>query len=334
MYKFALVGCGNIAHRHAENINRVGKLTAVCDIVTGKANALAEKYKARAYYSINELLDNEESADVVVICTPNGLHAEQSIKALQRLKHVLCEKPMCITAEEAQRMIDAADSSHKKLYIVKQNRFNPPVQFVKRLLDEKKLGRLLGFQLNCFWNRPQQYYQDSWRGSKVLDGGLLYTQFSHFIDLLYWFLGDVDDVSGYKKNSGLRSHFELEDMGVANLKMKNGVLGNIHYTINSYKKNLEGSFTIFGEKGSVKIGGQYLNIIEWQSLEEEGHYSNESTVGANDYGFYTGTMSNHHLVYDEFIKALNHEPDSLPSPDEAIKTIEIIEKIYRNSKEF
>jgi UDP-N-acetyl-2-amino-2-deoxyglucuronate dehydrogenase len=333
MYKFAIIGCGRIAHRHAENILRIGELVAVCDTEQKKADKFAAHYTSKAYYSIDDLLKKEKEVDVISVCTPNGLHAEHSIKSLQGGKHVLCEKPMCIAMEAAWSMMDTAHFFRRKLFIVKQNRFNPPVQFVKKLLEENKLGKIFSFQVNCLWNRPQEYYDGGWRGSGDLDGGLLYTQFSHFIDLLYWFLGDVEEVTGYKKNFGLRSNLNFEDSGIALLKMKNGSIGTINYTINSYKKNVEGSLALIGEKGSIKIGGQYLNTIEWQSLEEELHFDNHSTTNANDYGFYTGSMSNHDKVYDEFIKALDNAPNSLPKPAEALKTIEIIRKIYKASEE-
>lgn len=333
MYKFGIIGCGRIAHRHAENIMRVGKLVAVCDIEKHKADEFAGVYNSKAWYSIDELLKNEKEIDVLCVCTPNGLHAEHAIKSLQCGKHVLCEKPMCIAMEAAWSMIDTAYFFRKKLYIIKQNRFNSPVQFVKKLLNDKSLGSILSFQINCFWNRPQQYYDGGWRGAKSLDGGLLYTQFSHFIDLLYWFLGEVDEVKGYTKNCGLRSHLEFEDTGTAILKMKSGAIGNLNYTINSFKNNIEGSFSLFGEKGSIKIGGQYLNTIEWQNLDESIPYEEVQITNANDYGFYTGSMSNHHKVYDEFINALDNKPNNLPKPAEALKTIEIIRKIYKESGE-
>lgn len=333
MYKFAIIGCGRIAHKHAENILRVGQLLAVCDIDEEKVNGFAATYNARPYLSVDDVLKLEKDVDVISVCTPNGLHAEHSIKSLQAGKHVLCEKPMCLAMEAAWSMMDTAHFFRRKLFIVKQNRFNAPVQFVKNILDEGKLGKILSFQLNCFWHRPQEYYDGGWRGTKALDGGLLYTQFSHFIDLLYWFVGEVDKVQGYKKNNSLRTHLQFEDTGVANLKMKNGALGNINYTINSYKHNTEGSFTLFGEKGTVKIGGQYLNTIEWQSLDDNIIFKTDILQTANDYGFYTGSMSNHHMVYDELIKALNNEANSLPKPREAVKTIEIIHKIYKASED-
>ncbi|HEY6954999.1 MAG TPA: Gfo/Idh/MocA family oxidoreductase, partial [Flavisolibacter sp.] len=220
MYSFGLIGCGNISHRHAENMKRVGTLSAVCDVIPGKADKLAAQFNCKAYYSIDDLLLNSEDIDVIVICTPNGLHAEHSVKALVKGKHVLCEKPMCLTTPDGNRMIKTAEAQGKKIFVVKQNRYNEPVQYVKKLLEANKLGRIFSFQVICFWNRPQAYYSNSWKGSKNLDGGILYTQFSHFVDILYWTLGNVQKLSGIKGNFKGRSHFEIEDTGVAVLEME------------------------------------------------------------------------------------------------------------------
>ncbi|HVG12519.1 MAG TPA: Gfo/Idh/MocA family oxidoreductase, partial [Flavisolibacter sp.] len=171
MYKFALIGCGRIAPRHAENIAAHGALIAVCDTDKARADLFAERYNARPYYSIDHLLESEPSFDILSICTPNGLHAEHSIKALQAGKHVVCEKPMCILPVAAFSMMDTAHFFRRRLFVVKQNRYNEPVVFVKKLLAEQKLGTILSFQINCFWNRPQQYYTGDWRGSQELDGG-------------------------------------------------------------------------------------------------------------------------------------------------------------------
>ncbi|MCW3074012.1 MAG: oxidoreductase [Flaviaesturariibacter sp.] len=331
MYKFAIVGCGRIAARHAEQIAAVGKLVAVCDVVIEKANSFAEKFGANVYTSLDELLEMEKDVSIICVCTPNGLHAEHSIKSLQNGRHVLCEKPLCLTSSAAWSMMDTAHFFRRKLFIVKQNRYNEPVVFVKKLLEENKLGQILSFQINCFWNRPQQYYTGDWRGTKELDGGLLYTQFSHFIDLLYWFLGDIETVAAHAKNNGLREHFSIEDTGAVLLQMKNGALGTINYTVNSFEKNSEGSFAIFGEKGSVKIGGQYLNTIEWFHTEDKISYPEQEAGKPNDYGFYTGSMSNHHRVYEDLIKALENQKNNLPEIREAVKTVEMIEKIYKCS---
>lgn len=327
-YQFALIGCGSVAGRHAANINRVGTLAAVCDIVPEKADAFAKDYHAKAYYSIDELLRNEKDIAIVSICTPNGLHAEHAIKSLQAGKHVLCEKPMCISSVAGWQMIDTAYHFQKKLFVVKQNRFNPGVQLLKQLLTENKLGTIYSFQINCFWHRPQAYYTGGWKGDKWLDGGILYTQFSHFIDVLYWLLGEVNEVKSFKANFQKRQHFQLEDTGVAILQLQSGAIGTLNYTINTTPKNIEGSITVFGEKGSVKIGGQYLNTIDWFTLSDDIPELQNNNPG-NQYGFYEGSMSNHHLVYDHLLQALENQSHNLVEAIEAIKTVEIIEKIYK-----
>jgi UDP-N-acetyl-2-amino-2-deoxyglucuronate dehydrogenase len=332
MYRFGLIGCGNISARHVENITRVGELAAVCDIVAEKADNLAAQFQCKPYYSIDDLLGREADIDVIVICTPNGLHAEHTIKSLRSGKHVLCEKPMCLTTTEGNKMIQSAKERGKKIFVVKQNRYNEPVQHVKSLLEQNKLGRVFSFQINCFWNRPQAYYTNSWKGSKEFDGGILFTQFSHFIDLLYWLLGDVDIVNGFKGTFGNRAQFEIEDTGVAILKMQSGAVGSLNYTINSYLKNVEGSFAIFGEKGSVKIGGQYLNTVEWYDIEGCSRPEFSKPYAPNDYGFYQGSMSNHNKVYDDLVLSLNGNGTLLEASD-AIATIEIIQKIYAATEE-
>lgn len=327
MYAFAIIGCGRIAARHAENIIKYGKLIAVCDVVPQKADNFAAQYGAKAYYQLDDLLKEEKDLDVIVVCTPNGLHAEHSIKSLQAGKNVLCEKPLCITSVAAWQMMDTAYFNRKKLFVVKQNRYNEPVQLVKSLLDQNALGTLQSFQINCFWNRPQEYYTGDWKGSQFLDGGVLYTQFSHFIDLLYWFLGEVAAVKGFSNNFTERAHFDLEDTGVVSLQMKNGAIGTLHFTINSFNHNQEGSFTLFGEKGTIKIGGQYLNELEWFEVEGQTKPQLKTHTTANDYGFYKGSMSNHAKVYENLVEALNGNGDLLEAKD-AAHTVAIIEKIY------
>src|SRR5215204_115461 len=189
--KFAIVGCGRIAERHALHINNNGRLVAVCDIIKDRADSLATMFGARPYYSLDDLLEVEKDIDVIAVCTPNGLHAEHSISTLNAGMHVLCEKPMAIRTEDCKKMIAASKKSGKFLFVVKQNRFNPPVEAVKKLLDKGVLGKIHSVQLNCFWNRDAAYYHNSWKGTLDMDGGTLFTQFSHFIDLLYWMVGDV-----------------------------------------------------------------------------------------------------------------------------------------------
>jgi UDP-N-acetyl-2-amino-2-deoxyglucuronate dehydrogenase len=329
--RFAIIGCGRIAQRHAAHINSKGILVAVCDVVKEKANQLGKEYNAIPYYSIEALLNGEPALDVITICTPNGLHAEHSIKALQAGFHVLCEKPMALNTRDCELMIRAADKAGKRLFIIKQNRYNPPVIAVKKALDEGRLGKVYSIQLNCFWNRRKDYYSNSWKGTRQLDGGTLFTQFSHFIDLLYWMLGDVTRVQSMMHNYDHQGIIEFEDTGLVMLKFVNGAMGAINYTVNSYGKNMEGSLTIFGEKGTVKIGGQYLNELEYQNIQD--YKIGDLPVGntANEYGTYQGSMSNHDKVYDNLIDVLLHNGTMTTSAWEGLKTVAIIEKIYSSA---
>jgi len=332
MIKFAIIGCGRIAQRHAEHIAKVGKLVAICDIVPEKADSLALQYGAKAYYDITALLTAEKEIDIVSICSPNGLHATHSILALNAGFHVLCEKPMAISASDCGKMIQAAEKANRRLFAIKQNRFNPPVAAVKKIIDEGKLGNILSVQLSCFWNRNNEYYENSWKGTADLDGGTLYTQFSHFVDLLYWMIGDVDEVFSYTSNYMHKGIIDFEDTGVVVLKFQNSVLGTINYTVNSFEKNMEGSLTIFGEKGTVKIGGQYLNELEYQNIENYSITNLPEGNKPNHYGNYVGSMSNHDKVYQNVVDVLCNQAAINTSAFEAMKTVEIIEKIYQSAK--
>lgn len=326
--RFAIIGCGRIAQRHAEHINNKAQLTAVCDTVPEKADALAKQYNAKAYYSVTDLLKDSNGFDVLSICSPNGLHAEHSIMALNAGVHVLCEKPMALTVADCGRMIQAAEKNNRRLFAIKQNRYNPPVAAVKQLIDDGKLGKINSIQLSCFWNRNEAYYANSWKGTKDLDGGTLYTQFSHFVDLLYWMVGDVEEVQAMMGNYEHTNSIEFEDTGVVILRFANGAIGTINYTVNSYEKNMEGSLTIFAEKGTVKIGGQYLNELEYQQIEGMKIENLPEGNKPNNYGTYVGSMSNHNLVYDNVIEVLEKGASITTSAFEGLKTVEIIQKIY------
>lgn len=329
-YRFAIIGAGRIGSRHAGLASRFGKLLAVADTDPEKSQIVAGQYHARGYSSLESLLE-AESPDVVSICTPNDLHASQAIRCLEAGCHVLCEKPMALSVAEGRRMLEAARFHNRQLFVVKQNRFNPPVQLVKSLLNEAALGRIFSFQINCFWNRPPAYFESSWRGRLDRDGGTLYTQFSHFLDILYWFLGDLQAATGWRANYLHGSGIEFEDCGAASLLMKNGAMGSLHYTINSFEKNLEGSITLLGEKGSVKIGGQYLNKIEFFSVSGKALPDLPDVTPANQYGFYEGSMSNHDQVYENLIRELQDPQNRLVDAAEALQSIEMIEKIYSSS---
>ncbi len=326
---FAIIGCGRISQRHAEHISNFGKLTAVCDINFEKAEKLGKEFSTKPYKSVDDLLANESEVDVVAICSPNGLHAEHSIKALNASFHVLCEKPMAINVHDCGQMIQAAEKNNKRLFVIKQNRFNPPVAAVKKAIEEGKFGEIYSIQLSCFWNRNEDYYENSWKGSKDIDGGTLYTQFSHFIDLLYWLIGDVKKANAFVKNYHHQGIIEFEDTGVISLEFYNGAIGTINYTVNSYGGNMEGSLTIFGEKGTVKIGGQYLNELEYQNIENFKFENLPVGNKANNYGHYQGSMSNHDEVYKNVIDVLTNGAAISTNSFEGLKTVEIIDKIYQ-----
>ena len=330
MYKFGIIGCGRIAPRHAEQIKKYGQLIAACDIIKERADVFAEKYSAKAYYKIDDLLAAEKLLDIVCVCTPNGYHAEHCIKSAQAGKHVLCEKPLCITSAAAWQMIETARLCRKNLFVVKSTRFNPSLQSLKKIIEEGTFGHLYSFQLNCFWNRPAQYYSDSWRGSLFPDGGTLYTQFSHYIDALIWLLGDVKIVSGYRKNLAHKGIIEFEDSGIAAIEMNNGMLGGLNWSVNTFQKNMEVSLTILGEQGSIRIGGEYMNRIEYQCTNGPDIKSSSFPEQANDYGFYKGSMSNHDKVYENLVKALKDENHPFVNALDGLKTVELIEKIYNS----
>jgi UDP-N-acetyl-2-amino-2-deoxyglucuronate dehydrogenase len=330
--KFAIVGCGRIAQRHAEHIINFGELVAVCDIVREKADLFKEKYKANAYYSIDDLLSSGLELDVISVCSPNGLHSLHSIKSLNSGYHVLCEKPLAISVKDAGEMIIASEKNNKRLFVIKQNRFNPPVSAVKSAIDEGRLGEIFSIQMSCFWNRNPDYYENSWKGTKELDGGTLYTQFSHFIDLLYWLIGDVASVEAYISNYSHKDIIEFEDTGVIILRFENGAIGTVNYTVNSYQKNMEGSLSIFGSNGTVKIGGQYLNELEYQNIKDFEFRDLPLGNTANNYGNYKGSMSNHDKIYENLVDVLLNGASISTNSFEGLKTVEIIEKIYKAAK--
>lgn len=332
MVKFGLIGCGNIGPRHAEQMSRVGKLQAVCDINVEKARILANKYNCTAYSSVEEMLTGETKAlDVISVCTPNGLHALHTVEALKAGFHVLCEKPMAISVEDGLSMITTAEETGKKLFVVKSTRYNPSVILLRNALEKNVLGKICSFQLNCFWNRPPAYYENSWKGSDDLDGGTLFTQFSHYIDVLCWLLGDCKNATGLRKNLTHGESIAFEDTGAVVLEMKNGSIGGLNWSVNAFKKNMEVSLTLIGEKGIVKLGGEYMNTIEYQSIADYTLEVAGANNPANDYGFYRGSMSNHDKVYENLILALNDPEHPFVNGNDGLKTIELIRMIYQNA---
>lgn len=331
---FAIVGCGHIANRHVKHIqaHELGRVTGVFDIDQNKMKAFCEKYNVTGFKSFEDLLLRED-VDVVNICTPNGTHAELAIKSLLSGKNTLVEKPMSISVESAKEMENVAKSNNVELFIVKQNRYNPPVKAVKELIKEKKLSQPFMVSVNCFWNRNAEYYlQSDWRGTKEMDGGVLYTQFSHFIDILYYLFGEIETVSGLMDNMTHKGLIQFEDSGSFTFKFSNGGIGNLNFTTSTYQQNMEGSITIFSDNATIKIGGKYLNTIDYQKTDGFDVLDIPISSSANNYGFYEGSMSNHDKVIDNVIETLNGRQKIMTNSEEGVKVIEMISKFYESVK--
>lgn len=329
--RFSIVGFGNIGRRHAGQImhNQATSLVAVCDIDPGVRNHVPEGVPF--YTSLEEMLQQSE-ADVLCVCTPNYLHEPHTIAGLNAGLHTVVEKPMAISVPECDRMIAAAEQTGKTIFAVKQNRYNPPVQEVKKLMDSHELGDIFMIQVNCFWNRGDAYYAGSdWRGKKYKDGGCLFTQFSHFVDILYYLNGPITAAEGWIHNFAHQHNTEVEDTGSFVLKAANNSIINFNFTTCAYERNMEGSITIIAEKGTVKIGGQYLNTIEYQKLAAATLPHINITAKANDYGLYQGSMSNHDKVIQNVVDVLHHNHPVMTSAREGREVVRIIEQMYKGA---
>jgi predicted dehydrogenase len=325
MRRFAIIGCGRIAKKHAINISRIGLLVATCDVVERLADDLAGEYQGTAYYNIDDLLKTEKGLDVIAICTPNGFHAEHIIKSLQAGINVLTEKPMCLTTAAAWQIIETEKFCRKKLFVVKSSRYNDTLKQLKSLIATNVLGKLYSFNLSCVWNRSDSYYTD-WRGRLFPDGGTLYTQFSHYIDAMLWLFGDVADVKGFNGNAAHQNSIEFEDTGAAALQMMNGMLGSLHWSVNAFQKNFEIGLTVIAEKGTFKIGGEYLNELIYSSTENtiSALINKEKDLSADK-----TSLSNHHKIYSHLARVLEANDGSFPGAHDGLKTVETIEKIYK-----
>ncbi|MFN3665227.1 MAG: Gfo/Idh/MocA family protein [Sediminibacterium sp.] len=314
--KFALIGCGRVAMRHLDMISKLGELVAVCDINESAAKETAEKYHASFYSSIESFVQAKHLTDVVVICTPNGMHAQHAICFLELGFHVLVEKPMALSVTDATRMINAAKKHKRFLFTVLQNRFNVPIVALYKAIHQGRLGKIFSVQVNCFWNRDSIYYKNhSWHGDAALDGGVLFTQFSHFIDLILWYFGSVSAIHVFAHNVNHR-YTQLEaDEGIVSLRFENGILGSLQFSINTYQQNMEGSLTLIGEKGTVKIGGAYLNNIVYQDIE------NKIEVEA-------AMPAPLEMVYQSMLRTLHNGEAYYTSPEESLAVVQLIEQIH------
>lgn len=329
--KFAIVGCGHIGKRHAEMIqrNEEAELVALCDI-KNKEDLGLENFDVPFYSSIEELLAAVPEADVINICTPNGWHAEQSILALEARHNVVCEKPLGLTKASLEKVIFKALQMSRQVFAVMQNRYSPPSVWLKEMIDEKRLGDILMVQSNMYWNRDERYYKkDTWKGSSDMDGGTLFTQFSHFIDIMYWLFGDVYDIEGKFADFTHKDLTDFEDSGIVNFKFVNGGIGSINYSTSIWNKNMESSMTIIGSKGSVKVGGQYMNEVEYCHVDGYEMPELPEASPANDYGHYKGSAANHHFIIENVIDTLKHRTSATTNALEGMKVVDIIERIYQ-----
>ncbi|MDD5570526.1 MAG: Gfo/Idh/MocA family oxidoreductase [Bacteroidales bacterium] len=332
--KFAVIGCGFIGKRHAEMIcrNSESEIVALCDIKP-KEELCIENYNVPFFKSIDELLSSKIEFDVLNVCTPNGCHAEHSIKALEKNKNVVCEKPMALTKADCESVIHKSMQAHKYVFNVMQNRYSPPSAWIKEIIGKKILGDICFVQINCYWNRDERYYKKgNWKGTQKLDGGTLFTQFSHFVDIMYWLFGDIKDIQAKFQDFNHKDLTEFEDSGTINFNFLNGGMCCFNYSTSVWDKNMESSLTIIGSNGSVKIGGQYMNEIEYCHIKNYQMPVLPPSNPANDYGHYKGSAANHHYIIENVVDTLKGRTTATTNAMEGLKVVEIIERIYSLKK--
>ncbi|MDR0543123.1 MAG: Gfo/Idh/MocA family oxidoreductase [Dysgonamonadaceae bacterium] len=329
--RFAVIGCGHIGKRHIEMIRRnpEAELSAVCDVLP---SAFPDTISSvLSFASLNSLLSSNLPFDVLNICTPNGLHAPMAIRGLETGHHVVIEKPMALNTQDAGRILQIAEQYDRKVFCVMQNRYSPPSVWIKELIDARRLGKIFLVQVNCYWNRDERYYQPGgWHGTHEMDGGTLFTQFSHFIDLMYWLLGDIKKIQARFADFNHQALTDFEDSGVVSFEFVQGGTGVLNYSTSVYDKNFESSVTIIGEKGTVKIGGQYMNEVEYCHIQDYEMPPLAPTNPGNDYGAYKGSAQNHHYVINNVVNVLKNKAGAIitTNAQEGYKVVDIIERIY------
>lgn len=336
--KFAVIGCGHIGKRHATMAynNSDFELVALCDVKSKDELNLKELGVIPFYQSLSELIDANLEVDVVAITTPNGMHEEQALIALENKWHVLIEKPMALSKAGCERILFKGLEKQKQIFCVMQNRYSPPSIWLKNILDQKLLGNIYMVQTNCYWNRDERYYKVdtndgkrlTWHGSKDLDGGTLYTQFSHFIDLMYWYFGDITNIQVKFNDFNHGGLTDFEDSGFVSFEFLNGGMGSLNYSTSIWDKNLESSITVIGENGSVKVGGQYMNEVEYCHIKDYVMPELPPSNPPNDYGPYKGSAANHHFIYENISDVLNGRNFITTNALEGMKVVDIIERIY------
>ncbi len=330
--KAALIGCGRISKNHFGSIERHAdnmELVAICETDRIVLAEMEQRYKVAAFNSYDDLLAQSD-ADLIILCTPSGMHPAQTIGAARAGKHIMTEKPMATRWKDAMAMVKSCDEARVRLFVVKQNRHNATLQLLKRALNEKRFGRIYMVHLNVFWTRPQSYYdQGAWRGTWELDGGALMNQSSHYVDLLEWLIGPIADVQAM--TATLARDIEVEDTGVLNVRWRNGALGSMAVTMMAYPKNYEGSITILGEKGTVRIGGVAVNDIQTWEFEEQRDYDAQVKEAnyqtASVYGF------GHPLYYKNVIDVLRGDAEPETDGREGLKSLEVLIAAYLSARD-
>lgn len=333
--RFAVLGCGHIGKRHAAMIsnNAECELVALCD-AKEKSEAGVEEYAVPYFQSVDELLQSKLAFDVLCIATPNGLHEAQALKGIRSGHHVVIEKPMALTRAGCERILFEALHHHKQVFCVMQNRYSPPSLWLKQLLLDGILGNIFMVQINCYWNRDERYYtKGNWHGTNELDGGTLYTQFSHFIDIMYWLFGDIKNIHARFESFNHAGLTDFEDSGFAVFDFVNGGMGNMNYSTSVWKENLESSFTIVAENGTVKVGGQYMNEVLVCNVKDYTMPELPPTNPANNYGAYKGSAANHHYIFENITDVLKGRAPITTNALEGMKVVDIIERIYALKKQ-
>jgi predicted dehydrogenase len=329
--KFAVIGAGHIGKRHAEMVmrNPESKLVAICD-TRSKAECGVD-YDVPFFNDPKTMLETVD-CDVVCVCTPNGSHATMGLLALEHHKHLVVEKPMALTKADCESLIFAALNVHRQVFCVMQNRYSPPSEWVKSLLTDKKLGEIYMVNIDCFWNRDHRYYKPNyWKGTLEEDGGTLFTQFSHFIDIMYWLFGDITNIQARFRDFNHQNNTEFEDSGIVSFDFVNGGIGSINFSTSVANVNLESSLTIVAEKGTVKIGGQYMNEVHYCNINDYEMPTLPEGNPANDYGAYKGSAANHVYIIENVVDTLKGRTKITTNALEGLKVVDIIERIYQSA---
>ena len=332
--KFSVIGFGRIGQRHAKIINEFKgtNLISVVDVDPVAFESMASLDLAViAYQSIDEFLEKDNGrSDVVNIATPNGFHTRYAIRCLEAGYHVVIEKPMGLSVDECEAVLHAELKTGKQVFVVKQNRYSPPSEWLKKIISESIIGDVLMVQTNCYWNRDRRYYEPSdWKGTREQDGGALFTQFSHFVDIMYWVFGDIMNPKAVVKNFTHSELNDFDDSGFAQFEFIKGGIGSINYSTSCWDKNMESSITVVGTKGSLKIGGQYMNEIEYCHIDGYEKPVLPPTNPPNDYGPYKGSAANHHYIIENVYNTLIKGEKPTATSLDGLKVVGIIEKIYR-----